>query len=304
MRSRSRWYAILVAFSAGTTLTVAACSSDVAAPPPVEDNTRIATEKKVEELRQRYGWIGDYHTDGLAYVYLQLEKSTKGKAKKSTKAELCRVAAKAVKEFHKQARKGEIPFGLVDPAIADETCLPDNNSRGVGKNILVGNPTVRYDDLSPIATSYLNQVSDAINSATSRAALLSNLLNIQYSAVATLPELEAGTVVATVSVAISSMDYWEANMDAWISIPGLATPYSRAGSAGAASLIPQAAALARVPKWWTHPFIQNYIKVLSADAAGGARVLYLSWRLGPVGYDAAAASALFSSVSMMMSLLF
>jgi hypothetical protein len=127
-------------------------------------------------------------------------------------------------------------------------------------------------------------------------------MTIQSSAVANLPPDNAGAVVAVVSIALSSLDYWEANMHNWITLD-IAKQYSRAAGAGSLLPIADIASFAR-PNWWSHPFVQGYIKVVSADAMGGARVLYTTWRLGPIGWDAAAAAALWSSVTMMMSLLF
>jgi hypothetical protein len=285
----------------GAAITAVACTPDATAPAAV-DETRIATDKKVQELRDRYGWVGQYHTDGLEYVFAELSKS-RGK---SSRDQACRIAAKALKEFHKQARKGEVPFGLVDPAIEAETCGEEMTSGGVSKNILIGNPRVATSDLLPHTVAYIDQVNQAVAGAAAagvtRQGLLNQLMTIQWSAVANLPPDNAGAVVAVVSIALSSLDYWEANMHNWISLD-IAKQYSRAP--GASSLLPIAdiASFTR-PNWWSHPFVQGYLRVVSADVAGGARTIYVTWRLGPIGWDAAAAAALWSSVTMMMSLLF
>jgi hypothetical protein len=294
MRTRSACINIFLALSFSA-VALTACSGDPTA--SVVEPERVALDRKVQELKDRYGWMGTYHTDGLEYVYADLS-STRGKR---TRAEFCRVAARAVKEFHRQAGKGEIPFEMVDPAIADETCGREMGGGRVGKTVLVGNPRLAMDELAPLTISYVDQIEQAINSAISRAGLLSSLLDIQYAAVANLPEDQAGVVVAVVSIAISSMDYWEVNLDKWIDLNTIATPYARDAGMTPVAIAPAAYT---PPKWWSNPFVQGFRKVLAADALGGARVLYTTWRLGPIGWDAAAAAAVFSSVTMTGSLLF
>jgi hypothetical protein len=279
------------------TLFAIACSPEATAPAGV-DPSRAMLDKKVRELEERYGWVGKYHTEGLEHVFAELSRF-RGKPEKKS---FCTIAAKAMKEFHRNARREEIPFHLVDQAIAGETCGEEFGESGIVKNVIVSTPRVAADELSPLAMSYLDEIGTAIFSAESKQGLLSTLLNIQYAAVANLSFEEAGAVVATVSIAISSMEYWEMNLESWINLPGtIAVPYARTGEV---SLAPVAAYQVNWPRWWSHPFVANYRKVVASDALGGARVLYTTWRLGPIGWDAAAASALFASVTTALSLLF
>jgi hypothetical protein len=150
--------------------------------------------------------------------------------------------------------------------------------------------------------TYIDQVATAISSATTRTALLTTLRSIEYAAVANLPYAEAGAVIAVVSIAISSMDYWEANLDAWVAMPGVIhVPYARNGDG--ITGIP-ASPFNVTPRWWTHPAIRAYLKIVGADAMGAARIIYTTWYSGPIGWDAAAAAGLWSSVTMTLSLLF
>jgi len=301
MRTRSALVTMLLAVS-GAAITVVACTPDATAPPAPVDETRLATERKVQELRDRYGWVGKYHTDGLDYVFAELSRS-RGK---SGRDHACRIAAKALKQFHRQARKGEVPFGLVDPALQAETCGEEMTPGRVSKSIITGDPRVSTSDLLPLAQTFIDQVNKTVAGAAAagltRQGLLNQLMSIQYSAVANLPPDHAGAVVAVISIALSSLDYWDANMHHWVSLD-IAKPYSRAAGGGGLLPIAEIASFTR-PNWWTHPWVQGYLRVVSADIAGGARVLYMTWRLGPVGWDGAAAAALWSSVTMMMSLLF
>ncbi len=297
MRTRSACITVLLAVSVAA-LTTVACSPDATAP-VAADGTRLTLDRRVKELNERYGWIGKYHTDGLEFVFAELSK----RPGKSTREQLCRTAAKAIKEFHRQARQGEVPFALVDPAIESESCGDDPGTTRIGKNVIVSTPRIAANDLSPLAVSYMDEIGNAVASASSRASLLSQILNIQYAAVSNLSGEEAGAVIGVASIAISSMDYWEAHLHEWVNLGTVATPYSRSGSQSMIPIATEASAIVP-PRWWSHPFVQNYRKVLAADAMGGARVLYTTWRLGVIGWDAAAAAALYSSVTMTFSLLF
>lgn len=301
MRTRSACAAILLALTAGTALTLVACSPDATAPVADEESMQVATERKVQELRDRYDWIGKYHTDGLGFVYSKLKENS-GKTKQ--RELVCRIAAKAIKEFHRAARQREVPLAFVDPSLASETCGQSESFGRIGKNVLVGNPQISANALSPVAVAYMDQIANAIYSATTRLGLLNALRSIEYSAVVNLPEAEAGAVTATVSVAINSMDYWEQNLDAWISLPGaIAFHYDRlAGTV--MTTPPSSPRMTGSSKWWNHPVVRGYLKIVGADAIGGARVLYTTWSAGPIGWDAAAAAALWSSVTMTGSLLF
>jgi hypothetical protein len=161
--------------------------------------------------------------------------------------------------------------------------------------------------LSAAAQSYINQIADLANNLTTRSAYVNAILNIETQAVS-LPTDEAGAVIGVASVALSSLDYWEANLDAWVSITTMATAYSLSpsdktsatvSSAGPASLTPRS-----VGKWWQNPYVKGFGKVLGADALSAARTVYLAWELGPIGWDAAAASALWASGTTTISLLF
>lgn len=300
MRTRSACFAILLALSASTAFTVVACSPDATTPVSTDEPTQVTLDQKVDDLRLRYGWVGDYHTDGLAYIYNALAKN----GSKQKKDQQCAVAAKALKEFHKIARKGEVPFGIVDPSIASETCPADASSPRISKAVIAGSPRLSMNELSPLAVYYMDEVANAINSATSRSAFISALHTIQYAAAVNLSLEEAGAVVAMASIAISSADYWEENLDAWLGLQGPVTPYIRTGSASDISPFPFSPVSIGKPKWWNEPFIRGYRKMVAADIVGGARVLYTTWAAGPIGWDAACVAALWASATTAFALLF
>ena len=301
MRTRSASFVILLALSAGTVAAVAACSPDSTEPVARGDVAQVVLDRKLDDLRERYGWVGTYHTDGLAYIYKELAKNT-GRLQK--KEQICKSAAKALKEFHKAARKGEVPFGLVDPSLQNEACPAAEGSPRISMNVVDGRPRLSANELSPSAVSYMDQLATAINMATSRSQFISSILNVQDAAVASLSSEEAGAVVAAASIAISSADYWEANLDAWIGLQGPATPYVRLADDSDMSPVPFAPMSIGRPKWWDIPFIKGYRKVVAADIVGGARVLYTTWYAGPVAWEGAAAGALWASATTAFALIF
>lgn len=298
MRTKSAYVAILLALAAGTALTVVSCTPDTTAPRAVAAAAPLTTQAKVDDLRQKYDWIGKYHTDGLAYIYSKLSTSD-GKVK--TRADICKLAAKALKEFHKATRGGDVPDALLGVAFQNEEC-PSESEVASSRQSVLSFPAgaSRRFDLSPEATGYIDRLGAVPDNSTSQYEFLDQVNAIEYEAVATLPESEAAAVSAVASVARSSELYWEENLTAWSTLPdALPIPYSREVSGG-----PEQIAYARLPGWWQHPAVSGFRKVLAADILSGGRTAYTAWALGPIVWEAVAASALFGSVVAAATLLF
>jgi hypothetical protein len=297
MRTTPKYFLIL-AVMAGAAVISASCASDGPSTAPVRENPRIA-QAKLQDAHDKFDWIGKYHTDGLAYVYSQLAK---GSGKPRTQKEMCRIIAKATKEFHKAQRHGDVPAALVDPALVNDECPADDN--GKNKTVLVSGMT-RKTELSDGAVSLIDQITYLTGTATSHAALVNGVQNIESQSGYLAPD-DAGAVVAVGSIALSSLDYWEANLDAWVSLPGTkSTAYSLSPLNMTEATMMSATAPILGPRyvtgpqghWWQNPFVKGFGRVLTADALTAARSAYISWYLGPVGWDAAAASALFASAT-------
>jgi hypothetical protein len=300
MRKALMYFAIVA--SAAATLTAVSCAPDSPSSATSITDPKVA-QQKLADLQNTYGWIGKYHTDGLAYMYTQLTKNSKPKSH----ADLCKIAAKAVKDFNRSARNRDIPVGFVDPSLANEVCPVESDGISATVVTLPGQSGQPRHALSAAAQNLINQITNLAYNLTTRSAYVSAILNIEAQAAA-LPSDQAGAVIGVASVALSSLDYWEANLDKWVSIPVLATAYSLStsgvtsatvGTAGAPSLTPRAAG-----RWWENPYVRGLGKVLAADGVSAARTVYLAWELGPIGWDAAAASALWASGTTTLSLLF
>lgn len=305
MRKRTTCVALMLATLAGTALIATSCTPDTTDPiaKPIDDAT-VALQK-LEDLREKYGWVGKYHTDGLAYIYARLAKN---KNAIRSKSDACREAARALKDFHRTARHGEVPSAFVDPSIFEEVCGVPIDANSISRNVSVSSSgtRVRSTELSAAANDYLNQITLAVDGATSRAGLFSSINAIELNAAGTLPESEAGAVEAVASIAFSSADYWEQNLSSWVTLSGVA-PVAYSVFVGTAkdpsrSLISPFGFLP--PSWWSNAFLRGYLKVLGADVAAGARTAYMSWMAGPIGWDASAASALWASGTMAIGLLF
>lgn len=304
MRTTPKYFLIL-AVMAGAAVISASCASDGPSTAPVRQEPRIV-QSKLQDVHDKYDWIGKYHTDGLAYVYSQLAK---GNGKPRTQAEMCKIVAKATKEFHKAQRHGDVPAGLVDPALINDVC-PAADGGTTKKTVLVSEVT-RKTELSAGAVSLIDQITYLANTAESPAALQNGVLNIESQAVYLSPD-DAGAVIAVGSVTLSSLDYWGTNLSNWVELP--------ATKVSAYSLSPLAMTSATVtsttgpivgpryitgppPNWWKNPFVRGFRIVLLADAMAAARAIYASWYLGPIGWDAAASSALFASATTAIWLL-
>jgi hypothetical protein len=302
MRTTPKYFLIL-AVMAGATVVSASCASDgPSTAPKAGESTRIV-QTKLQDVHAKYDWIGKYHTDGLAYVYSQLAK---GNGKARTHAEMCKIAAKATKEFHKAQRHSDVPAGLVDPALINDVC-PTDDAGKTNQTVLVSGAT-RKTELSAGAISLIDQITYLTNTATSRTALLNGILNIESQSAYLSPD-DAGAVIAVSSVALSSLDYWEANLTAWTGLSGTkATAYSLSPLDMTAATVVTTTAPIIGPRyvsgWWQNPFVRGFRGVLFADAMAAARSIYMSWYMGPIGWDAAAAAALYASATTALALLF
>lgn len=304
MRTTLKYLAILAGIAAAT-LVAESCAPDGPPTAPARQDPHVA-QQKLQDLRDKYGWIGKYHTDGLGYMYAQISK---GNGKPRSRAEVCKIAAKATKEFHKSARHGDIPAAFVDASLMNEVCPADGEASKPSKTILAGTGGISSprSDLSEEASNYINQIVAISGNSTSRYALESGVRSIESQATA-LPADEAGAVEAVASVALSSVDYWEANLDSWVSLPG-ARPiaYSLSPLDMTAATVGTIAAPALNPrygKWWQNPYIRGFGKVLGADAVAAGRAMFMSWEMGPIAFDVAAASALWASGSTAVILIF
>ena len=301
MRTTMKYFAVLVSM-AGAMLVAQSCAPD--GPPTAPELNARVTQQKLEDLQNKYGWIGKYHTDGLAYIYSQLAK---GSGKPRSHAEVCRIVAKATKEFHKSARHGDVPANFVDPSLMSETCPADVDTRPINKTIIssAGGSFAPRSDLSWTAVNLINQITYIAGNSLSRYDYVTGIQNVESQATM-LPPDEAGAVIAVGSVALSSVDYWEANLSAWVTLPGMGTAYAlNAPEATSATVGASALPLApRNGKWWQNPYVRGFGKVLGADAIAAGRTIYVTWAVGPVGWDAAAAGAVWASGATAISLLF
>ena len=302
MRTTLKYFAILASM-AGAAVVSASCASDGPPTAPAKVDAAL-TQQKLQDLHDKYDWIGQYHTDGLAYMYKQLMK---GNGKPRSRADLCRVAAKAAKEFQKMTRHNDVPANLLDPALVNETCLTEDGSTNA--TILVGPSGIGAPrkDLSAGAVNLINQIGVIAGSSMSRNAYVSGIQNVEAQA-AYLPPDEAGAVIGVGSIALSSLNYWEANLSSWVSIPGgPAAGYSLSVRDMTAASVASAAAPLAGPaytKWWDNAYVRGFGKVLGADAISGGRTIVTTWFAGPIGWDAAAASAVFASGATAIALLF
>jgi hypothetical protein len=190
----------------GLTATVVSCSKDSTAPQGSVSASARAAQQKAQDSQESYKRAGKYHTDGLAYVYSKLAQTSK----RSTKAERCRVAIAALKEFDRSLRNGK-SSGFV----SDDVCGPVGGTGDIPQFGDQSVPSYAGAGFSPAAASMIDEIRNVTSSHTSSASVVSTVARVQNSAAATLYPAEAGAVAALGSVAVSSAEYWEANADKW-----------------------------------------------------------------------------------------
>lgn len=266
------------------TATVVSCSKDATAPQRQSASAQV-TQQKTPDAQEQYKSAGKYHTDGLNYVYSKLAQANK----RSTKAEKCRVAIAALKEFDKSFRKDARSTAFV----SDDVCGAQGATGDIPAFGGEAGPSAAGAGFSPLAASMLDQIRNVTSTHSSSASVVATVTGVENSAAAKLNPAEAGAVTALGSVAISSAEYWEANAEKWRGLSptpgGIRRQIVTTGADGAKS----SGVLAR-PR-----------TSLSADCCGGIAAadittfvssLIQGWFLGPIDWEQAAYRATVASI--------
>jgi hypothetical protein len=212
MRTNWKFPVYFGALVLALTATVVSCSKDSTAPQGQSASANAhLVQQKAQDAQASYKWPGKYHTDALAHVYSKLAQANK----RGTKAEKCRVAIAALKEFDKSFRKDAKSTGVADAFLSDEVCGPPGATGDIPQFGGQSGPSPAAAGFSPLAASMLDQIRNITSTHTSSASIVSTVAGIQNSAAAKLNPAEAGAVTASGSVAISSAEYWDANADNW-----------------------------------------------------------------------------------------
>lgn len=192
--------------------TVVSCTHDSTSPASAVTSGRDIrlSQQKLQDLQNKYGWAGRYHTDALAYVYARLPRGIAV----SSKSDKCRKAVAALKEFDKSFSKDGKSKGVADDFLSANLC---NDPTQVGVNPLPPVPLKASSKLSPQAAAFVKQIQDVIRTKASVPTMVSSINAIEDAASGSLSTAEAGGVVALGSVAVSSAQYWDANLGNWLS---------------------------------------------------------------------------------------
>lgn len=282
--------ACFTAFTVAVAVTAVSCTNtDTATSPPSAGAAGdVDAETKVSDLRQKYGWTGDYHTRALEHSYRHLMKHKAGSLSAAAK---CRLADEALKDFTRAYRRNGSPLGVTEVSLAGTACDPS-----VKKQIIDGlgaSASRRMNDLSATATSLLAQVEATAESVASVAAIRAAIHDIQNTAAASLPEAEAGAVIAAGELAISSVEYWNLYAPAWEEgISGDApTTYSReVGNESVAKTVFKPGTISRSDGE------SRTRRIIKADVTAFLVTIVTSWWAGPIAWDAAAIRGAASSL--------
>lgn len=292
MRTIWKRAAYLAVLTAGVAVAAASCT-DTATSPQSSDasrNGQRAAEQKVHDLRGKYGWTGDYHTRALDHAYRQLMEQNAGSLSTASK---CRLAEAALKDFNKVYRKDGRPLAVTDVSLTGTAC-----DKGVKKQIVQGperSALPRRNDMSADATALLAQIDGAADSDAPVQSIRSAIYAIESTAAATLSEAEAGAVISAGEVAVSSVEYWDANLGAWEAGFGGDRPLAYSRTPGSA-VVSKGVVVApgTVVRSGMSPLAKRIIK---ADVVGFIATVAYSWWFGPIGWESAAIRGAAASVA-------
>ena len=285
---RFKWeYPVFAGLLMIVSATIVSCSKDSTstAPVVVRDEPQLAQQKLVD-LQDKYGWTGRYHTDALANIYTKLSR---GKAA-SSKADKCRAGVAALREFNKSFSKDGKSKGVADDFLSGEDPCGVNGLTTAQTQ--VGTPA----GLSPKAAAMLREIPGLFDSGASAAAIVSRVSTIENEANRSLSASEAGAVVSLGAVAISSAQYWNANLPSWRGIQsgGVASDL-QLPTTGRAS-VSLANPGANAPRAET----SGDVSIGKADALAFFSSLFAGWWLGGFDIEVAAIRAVIASLMAAM----
>jgi hypothetical protein len=280
---RFKWeYPVVLGLLSAVAATVVSCSKDSTSP----ENAGVTREEpqlaqqRLPDLQDKYGWAGKYHTDALVHIHNKLSHGNSA----LSKSDKCRVGIGALKEFNKSFSKDGKSKGVDDQFLANEEPCASSFSTTLQTGTLSG--------LSPRAAAMLSQISDLFDSGVSSAAIVSKVKEIETDANGSLSASEAGAVVSAGSVAISSAQYWNANLASW-----------RAASSTVASANLRLPLIGRSSFSLVNPATKVSISVESADSGIGkvdfvafVSTLLAGWWMGGWDIEVAAIRAVIASM--------
>jgi hypothetical protein len=271
--------------------TAVSCSKDSTA--PEQSVTAVASprlaQQTVEDLQAQYGWMGRFHTEGLEYVYGKLSQSPR-----ASKAEKCRIAVQAIKEFARTFSKGPGFQGIATGPDVGDACSASSQF-SASRQLQVGATPQQLKPRTAISTqasSLLYQIQGVFDLNLSLSATEGTIYYLERVAAGTLIPSEAGAVIGVGSIAISSTEYWNANLNLWQSGGvSIATAYNRLSS----GTQPAASVLGTPPVAPRYGLSATGKRILKADVSAAVSSLLRGWFLGAVDLEVAAYSATVAS---------
>lgn len=277
-------YPVVLGLLVAVAATVVSCSKDSTSPTPatvIRDEPQLA-QQKLLDLQDKYGWAGKYHTDALVHIHNKLSHGNSA----TSKADKCRAGIVALKEFNKSFSKDGKSKGVDDQFLANE----DPCASTFSTTLQIGPSS----GLSPNGAAMVRQIADLFDSGASSATIISKVKAIENDANESLSGFEAGAVVGAGSVAISSAQYWSANLASW----------RTASSAGAPASL-QIPLIGRSSISLANPAANGPRRNESAESGGGigkadftafVTTLLAGWWLGGWDIEAAAIRAVIASM--------
>ena len=290
---RMKWK--LPVYFSGLVLAIAAtavsCSNESTAPQQSVTTPASArtTQQTVQDLQAQYGWMGRFHTKGLEYAYSKLSQFPR-----ASKAEKCRIAVQAIQEFARTFSKGPGFQGIATDPGVDDACSASSQSSASRRVLVAASPQQLKprNALSTQASSLMYQIQGVFDLNLSLSATEGTIYYIEGIAAKTLVPAEAGAVIGVGSIAISSAEYWNANLNVWQSGSSLGQlAYNRlsGGSQPVASVLGAPAATPR------YGLSATGRKILKADVSAAVSSLVRGWFLGAADLEVAAYSATVAS---------
>jgi hypothetical protein len=199
----------------------------------------------------------------------------------------------AIKEFARTFSKGPGSQGIATDPGVDDACTASQASASRQLQVAANPQQLKpRNALSTQASSLMYQIQGVFDLNLSLSATEGTIYYLEGIAAKTLSPSEAGAVIGVGSIAISSTEYWNANLDLWQSGNSLlVSAYNRlsSGTQPSASVLGGPGAAPR------YGLSATGKKILKADVGAAVSTLVRAWFLGAADLEAAAYSATVAS---------
>jgi hypothetical protein len=205
MRTKLKQAAAISGLLAMFSVILISCADESTSPRDASNPAEAGATQPAGQLQTQYAWVGKFHSDGLAYVYKKLEP-----LKGVSRAEQCKVALVAIKEFAKTFKKPSGQTGVTGEFVGD----PCDTNASLAHVV----PNQNGPSSRATLQGRLTEMGSVFDQHQSYQEAKDAIAAFDRDASQNLSAEQAALVVGAGSIGLSSIDYWSSNIPAWAAL--------------------------------------------------------------------------------------